>query len=156
MPTLDDFRVLHRHLITESTNSLAYPDDEAHGEFRIRPRARSLRYIQYKVHTVQCMSYLQLHWVRSRFWQRSIVMLQCLLQTIDLHTNRIEVLARFCSVSSLRSCSCSSTFFLLLLFSPERSPREILLDLDSTHNIFKDKVPKAKEEMEEKLQVCCG
>ncbi len=42
---------------------------------------------------------------------------------------------------------------LLLFFSPERSPREILLDLDSTHNIFKDKVPRAKEEMEEKLQV---
>jgi hypothetical protein len=38
--------------------------------------------------------------------------------------------------------------------SPERSPREILLDLDSSHNIFKDKVPKAKEEMEDKLKVC--
>ncbi|XP_064387144.1 microtubule-associated serine/threonine-protein kinase 2-like isoform X2 [Halichondria panicea] len=36
--------------------------------------------------------------------------------------------------------------------SPERSPREILLDLDATHNIFKDKFPRAKEEMEEKLQ----
>lgn len=39
------------------------------------------------------------------------------------------------------------------IYSPERSPREILLDLDSTHNIFKDKIPKAKEEMEDKLQV---
>ncbi len=38
-------------------------------------------------------------------------------------------------------------------YSPERSPREILLDLDATHNIFKDKFPRAKEEMEEKLQV---
>ena len=28
-----------------------------------------------------------------------------------------------------------------------------MLDLDSTHMIFKDKVPRAKEEMEEKLQV---
>jgi len=28
-----------------------------------------------------------------------------------------------------------------------------MLDLDSTHNIFKDKIPKAKEEMEDKLQV---
>ncbi len=37
--------------------------------------------------------------------------------------------------------------------SPERSPREILLDLDATHNIFKDKFPRAKEEMEDKLQV---
>ena len=27
------------------------------------------------------------------------------------------------------------------------------MDLDSTHNIFKDKVPRAKEEMEEKLHV---
>lgn len=42
---------------------------------------------------------------------------------------------------------------LLLLCSPERTRKEILLDLDSTHNIFKDKVPKAKEEMEERLQV---
>ena len=37
--------------------------------------------------------------------------------------------------------------------SPERSPREILMDLDATHNIFKNKYPKAKEEMEERLQV---
>ena len=37
--------------------------------------------------------------------------------------------------------------------SPERSPREILLDLDATHDIFKNKYPKAKEEMEERLQV---
>ncbi len=41
-------------------------------------------------------------------------------------------------------------------YSPERSPRDVLLDLDSTHNIFKDKIPKAKEEMEEKLQVSRG
>lgn len=27
------------------------------------------------------------------------------------------------------------------------------MDLDSTHSIFKDKIPKAKEEMEDKLQV---
>lgn len=33
--------------------------------------------------------------------------------------------------------------------------REVLMDLDATHNIFKNKYPKAKEEMEEKLQVCC-
>lgn len=79
MPTMDDFRVLSRHLLTDSTSSLAYAaDDDFHSEYRLRPRARSL--------------------------------------------------------------------------SPERSPREILLDLDSSHNIFKDKVPKAKEEMEERLQ----
>lgn len=36
--------------------------------------------------------------------------------------------------------------------SPKRSPREILLDQDATINIFKQKYPKAKEEMEEKLQ----
>ena len=40
-----------------------------------------------------------------------------------------------------------------LLCSPKRSPREILLDQDATNNIFKQKYPKAKEEMEEKLQV---
>ena len=28
------------------------------------------------------------------------------------------------------------------------------MDLDATHNIFKNKYPKAKEEMEERLQVC--
>ncbi|CAI7999164.1 Microtubule-associated serine/threonine-protein kinase 1 [Geodia barretti] len=36
--------------------------------------------------------------------------------------------------------------------SPKRSPRGILLDQDATLNIFKQKYPKAKEEMEEKLQ----
>ena len=44
-------------------------------------------------------------------------------------------------------------FLCVCVLSPERSPREILMDLDSTHNIFKDKIPKVKEEMEEKLQV---
>ena len=38
----------------------------------------------------------------------------------------------------------------------ERSPREILLDLDATHNIFRNKYPRAKEEMEERLQVILG
>ena len=41
----------------------------------------------------------------------------------------------------------------LSVCSPKRSPRGILLDQDATLNIFKQKYPKAKEEMEEKLQV---
>ena len=45
------------------------------------------------------------------------------------------------------------SLFLSLSCSPKRSPREILLDQDATNNIFKQKYPKAKEEMEEKLQV---
>jgi microtubule-associated serine/threonine kinase len=36
--------------------------------------------------------------------------------------------------------------------SPKRSPREMILDQDATINIFRQKYPKAKEEMEERLQ----
>ena len=35
--------------------------------------------------------------------------------------------------------------------SPERSPRESLLDLDDTHTIFREKYPRAKLEMESQL-----
>ena len=45
------------------------------------------------------------------------------------------------------------SFCLSHAHSPKRSPRENLLDQDATNNIFKQKYPKAKEEMEEKLQV---
>ena len=107
MPTMDDFRVLSRHFRSESSNSIAINDDDLHGEVRLRPRARSLRYV-IMWYTVPC-----------------------------------HVIIMWCNNSSSP----------LLLHSPERSPREILMDLDSTHNIFKDKIPKAKEEMEEKLQV---
>ena len=37
------------------------------------------------------------------------------------------------------------------LCSPERSPRESLLDLDDTHTIFREKYPRAKLEMESQL-----
>ena len=58
------------------------------------------------------------------------------------------------SLSSLFSLFLSlSSLFSLPHNSPERSPREMLLDLDATHNIFRNKYPRAKEEMEEGLQV---
>ena len=42
---------------------------------------------------------------------------------------------------------------LLSPLSPKRSPREMILDQDATINIFRQKYPKAKEEMEDRLQV---
>ena len=60
-----------------------------------------------------------------------------------------------CDMHVLYICTerCHTTLLSYLSCSPKRSPREILLDQDATINIFKQKYPKAKEEMEEKLQV---
>ena len=37
------------------------------------------------------------------------------------------------------------------MFSPERSPRDSLMDLDDTQIIFREKFPRAKAEMEAQL-----
>ena len=123
---MDDFRFLSYHLHTDSSCSSLVITDE-NGTMR-RPRARSLRWL-----TLSLSLPPSIHCVYPLY----------------------AIMAHIFSLSFSRLSFRNLTFTLTHTYtSPERSPREILMDLDATHNIFKNKYPKAKEEMEERLQVC--
>ena len=140
-PTIDDFRILSRHLRSDSSGSSVIITEEDGMHVQHRQRTRSLRYIY-----TMSISHIIIEYTQTK-------------KTCKSHQLQIHI-----------HCICASIYSIVFLSyppppppppftvcvcvcSPKRSPREILLDQDATINIFKRKYPKAKEEMEERVQV---